>query len=53
MKESQIQSILESLIKEGKFYDRINNIDQIHKRYVSWYKEDYIPSFSIDDLSTI
>ncbi len=52
MKESQIQSILESLIKEGKFYDRINNIDQIHKRYVSWYKEDYIPSFSIDDLST-
>ncbi|MDJ0597786.1 MAG: hypothetical protein QNJ37_02930 [Crocosphaera sp.] len=52
MKESQIQSILETLIKEDKFYDRINNIDQIQERYESWYKEDYIPSFSIDDLST-
>lgn len=52
MKESQIQSILETLIKEDKFYDRINNIDQIQERYESWYKEDYIPSFSIDYLCT-
>lgn len=51
MKESQIQSILEKLIKEERLFSCIKNINLLEKLYNSLHNENFLPSFSIDYLS--
>lgn len=51
MKESQIQAILERLIKEDRLFNCIKNTDSIENLYKSLHNEDSLPSFSIDYFS--
>ena len=52
MKESEIQTYIEQLIKDNLFLDSIQNRDLVDQRYNSFFDEDFLPSFSIDYFST-
>jgi hypothetical protein len=52
MKESEIQTYIEQLIKDDLFFDSILDRDLVDQRYDSFFDEDFLPSFSIDYFST-
>jgi hypothetical protein len=52
MKESEIQTYIEQLIKDDLFFDSILDRELVNKRYDSFFDEDFLPSFSIDYFST-